>query len=161
MFYIYCFQIFRHLKFTILTASFNSKEEVVSDGFLLWRSGFQEPEDLQYGSIEFKNSMKDANVIRLFNGPSPVMNIQVRPSLVFTSPNQEYFRQRRRFLYSVNLYLKRWNEDEIIAAVSVLRNMNSIGLAITDTVIKKAGCLSVVPLQDNNCSVLKVIGWSV
>jgi hypothetical protein len=102
--------------------------------------------------------MKDANVIRLFNGP---MNIQVRPSLVFTSPNQEYFRQMRRFLYSVNLYLKRWNEDEIIAAVSVLRNMNSIDLAITDTVIKKAGCLSVVPLQDNNCSVLKVIGWGV
>lgn len=39
-------------------------------------------------------------------------------------------------MYSVNLYLKRCNEGEVMAAVSVLRNMNSIDLAITDTVIK-------------------------
>lgn len=61
------------------------------------------------------------------------MNIQVRSSLVYTSPNQEYFRQRRKNMYSVNLYKKRWNEGEIMAAVSVLRNMNSIDLAITGT----------------------------
>ena len=39
-------------------------------------------------------------------------------------------------MYSVSLYLKRWNEGEIMVAVSVLKNMNSIDLAITDTVIK-------------------------
>jgi hypothetical protein len=39
-------------------------------------------------------------------------------------------------MYSVNLYLKRWNEGEVMAAVSVLRNLNTINLAITDTVIK-------------------------
>ena len=38
-------------------------------------------------------------------------------------------------MHSVDLYLKRWDADEIMDAVSVLRNMNSIDLAITDAVI--------------------------
>jgi len=48
-------------------------------------------------------------------------------------------------MYSVNLYLKRWNEGEVIAAVSVLRNMNSIDLAITDNTVIKNRMLKCGP----------------
>ena len=113
------------LHYSELNADINSKGEINNNlywHFLLWRSGVQEPKDFQYGTVEFKHSIKDPNIMILFDGPSPVMNIQVRPSRVFTSHDHQYFRQRRKIMYLVNHYLKRWNEDEIMNVVSVLRN---------------------------------------
>ena len=57
-------------------------------------------------------------------------------------------------MYLVNHYLKRWNEDEImnVNVVSVLRNTNSIDLAITDTVIEKR----IIKCQ---CTVTLVYQW--
>jgi len=128
--------VFRHLKFTILTAAFSKKGDIGNE-ILLWRSGVQDPTEIEDKSVEFKRSIKDTKVIKLFDGPSPLQFIKFGPSIVFTSPNKDYFDSMKKFMHSTNQYLKLWSEEEITEAVSVLRAKCAIDEEITDAVIKK------------------------
>jgi len=136
IFYMYCFHVFRHLKFTILTAAFSKKGDIENE-ILLWRSGVQDPERLIYNGDSFLQSIKDTKVIKLFDGPSPLQFIKFGPSIVFTSPNKDYFDSMKKFMHSTNQYLKLWSEEEITEAVSVLRAKCAIDEEITDAVIKE------------------------
>jgi len=87
LFYMYCFHLFRSLtNFKIITAAFDKSGEIDKNNILLWTHGADEPTEITEGSFDFNNCIHDTKTIKLFDGPSPIMNIQVRPSLVFNHP---------------------------------------------------------------------------